>query len=77
MTLDNLSPALRAAVLAALAMYEEEEELQARDLSASGDMWRMYGRRIQMAVRYDGRHVLPSLPIGHLGWERAPWRLMR
>ena len=76
MTLNDLSPALRAAVLAALAMYEEDE-IQTGDLSAPADMWRMYGRRTQMAVRYDGRHVLPSLPIGHLGWERAPWRLMR
>lgn len=73
--LEDLSPALRTAVLAAVTAFEEDH--QVRNLAASNDMWRSYGRRIQMAVRYDGRHVTPSLPVGHLGWERAPWRLMR
>lgn len=72
---NDLSPALRTAVLAAVAAFEEER--QVKNLSTSSDMWRAYGRRIQMAVRYDGRHLTPSLPIGHLGWERAPWRLIR
>jgi hypothetical protein len=76
MTQESLSPALRAAILAAVAAFEQDER-PVRDLSSSSEMWRVYGRRMQMAVRFDGRHVMPSLPIGHRGWERAPWRAMR
>ena len=70
---DTLSPRLYAAIVAALAAYEADAT-PLRDLSSAPDSrWRVYGRRAQIASRFDGRHVIPSLPTIHLGWRRAPW----
>lgn len=75
---EPLSPALRAAILAALAAFEQEAEPDFRPiLRSDADSWRHYGRRAQMNSRFEGWRLLPSLPTGHLGWQRAPWRPLR
>lgn len=72
---ESWSPALRAAILAALTAFEEEEQFEVSPaLPSRSDAWRLQGRRAQMNVRFEGWRVLPSLPAGRLGWQRAPGR---
>ena len=74
-SLETLNPTLRAAIISAVAAFEGDIA-PLLNLSSADTRWRIYGRRAQMTNRFDGRRNIPSLPVGQLGWRRAPWGIM-
>ena len=70
MTLNGMSDSLRAAILAAVAAFEQDEE-PIRDLATEGEAWRERGRRIQINMRYTAGRTLPTLPFRRQGRSKA------
>ena len=62
MTTNGISESLRAAIIAAIEAYEQDE-MPTHDLaSSSTDAWRARGRRMTMNMRYATGRILPALP---------------
>ena len=63
MTSDGISESLRAAIIAAIEAYEQDE-IPIRNLaSSSTDAWRARGRRMQMSMRYATNRTQQALPF--------------
>ena len=70
MTTNGMSDSLRAAILAAVAAFEQDEN-PIRDLATEGNAWRARGRRIQINMRYAAGRTLPSMPFRRQGRSQA------
>ncbi|MCY4575391.1 MAG: hypothetical protein OXC55_02100 [Chloroflexi bacterium] len=74
MTTNGISESLRAAILAAIEAYEQDE-MPIRNLaSSSTDAWRVRGRRMIMNMRYATGRTLPALPSRRRGASQISGR---
>ncbi len=62
MTADGISDKLRAAIIAAIEAYEQDE-MPVHNLASTTDAWRARGRRMQMSMRYATARTLQGLPF--------------
>ena len=62
MTTNGISESLRAAIIAAIEAYEQDETPRHNLASSSTDAWRNRGRRMLMNMRYASGRTLPALP---------------
>jgi len=62
MTTNGISESLRAAIIAAIEAYEQDEMPRHNLASSSTDAWRARGRRMNMNMRYGTGRTLPAMP---------------
>ncbi len=63
MTSNGISESLRAAIIAAIEAYEQDEMPRHNLASSSTDAWRLRGRRMNMNMRYATARTRPALPF--------------
>ena len=74
MTTNDISESLRAAIIAAIEAYEQDEMPRHDLASSSTDTWRLRGRHAAMNMRYATGRTLPALPFRRRAASRLPGR---
>lgn len=74
MTTNGISESLRAAIIAAIEAYEQDEMPIHNLASSSTDAWRARGRRMIMSMRYATGRTLPALPFRRRAPSQIPGR---
>lgn len=74
MTTNGMSESLRAAIIAAIEAYEQDEMPIHNFASSPSDAWRARGRRMTMSMRYATGRILPALPFRRRDASKIPER---
>ncbi len=75
MTTHGISESLRAAIIAAIEAYEQDEMPQRERASAPSDAWRNRGRRMTMGLRFIPGRTVPAMPFRSRPAHETPGRI--